>query len=57
LHRVLLLGLGAAGAIVILPQTASRYLPSSAAAALSVCATGLILLGIALWLAKSRKAA
>jgi len=57
LHRVLLLGLGAAGAIVILPQTASRYLPSSAAAALSVCAIGLILLGIALWLAKSRKAA
>jgi hypothetical protein len=57
LHRFLLLGFGAAGALVILPQTATRYLPSSAAAALSVCATGLTLLAIAVWLAKSRKTA
>lgn len=56
LRRVLLLGFGAAGAVEVLPQTASRYLPNSAAAAsLSVCAVGLILLGIALWLAKTRK--
>lgn len=55
LHRVLLLGFGAAGALVILPQTATRYLPGSAAAALTVCATGLLLLAITVWLAKSRK--
>lgn len=55
LRRVLLLGFGAAGAVVMLPQTADRYLPRSAAAALAVCAVGLILIGIALWLAKTRK--
>jgi len=55
LRRVLLLGFGAVGAIVILPQTADRYLPHSAAAALSVCVVGLILLGSALWLAMTRR--
>jgi hypothetical protein len=55
LRRVLLLGLGAVAAVITLPETADRYLPHSAAAALSVCAVGLILLGIALWLAKTRR--
>jgi hypothetical protein len=55
LRRVLLLGFGAVGAVEILPQTAIKYLPGSAAAALSVCAVGLVLLGIAIWLAKTRR--
>jgi hypothetical protein len=55
LRRVLLLGFGAAGIIVMVPQTATRYLPTSAAAPLAVFVVGLSLLGVALWLAKSRK--
>jgi hypothetical protein len=54
LHRVLLLGFGAVGIIVIVPQTATRYLPTSAGAPLAVFVVGLTLLGVALWLAKSR---
>ena len=56
LHRVLHIAFGAAGALIILPQVADRYLPGSALAALSACAVGLVLLGSALWLARSRKA-
>ena len=52
LHRLLLLGLGAAGALVLLPQTADRYLAGGAWAATAVFLTGLVLLGIALWLAR-----
>ena len=55
LRRVLLLGLGAVGIVVMVPQTATRYLPTSAAAPLAVFVVGLSLLGLALWLAKSRK--
>jgi hypothetical protein len=55
LRRVLLLGFGAVGIIVMVPQTATRYLPTSAAAPLAVFVVGLSLLGLALWLAKSRK--
>jgi hypothetical protein len=54
LRRVLLLGLGAVGAIVILPQAATRYVPGGAGAAASVFAVGLVMLGVALWLAKAR---
>jgi hypothetical protein len=55
LRRVLLLGFAAVGIIVMVPQTATRYLPTSAAAPLAVFVVGLSLLGVALWLAKSRK--
>jgi hypothetical protein len=55
LRRVLLVGFGAAGIILIVPQTATRYLPTSAGAPLAVFVVGLSLLGVALWLAKSRK--
>jgi len=55
LRRVLLLGFGAVGIIVMVPQTAVRYLPTSAGAPLAVFVVGLSLLGLALWLAKSRK--
>jgi len=54
LRRVLLLGFGALGAIAIVPQVAIRYLPSGAAAATAVFAVGLVILGVALWLAKAR---
>ena len=54
LRRVLLLGLGASRAIVILPQVAIRYLPGGAGAAAAVFAVGLVMLGVALWLARAR---
>jgi hypothetical protein len=53
LTRVLLLGLGALGAIVTLPQVLARYLPPGAGAA-GVFAAGLVMPGIALWFARSR---
>jgi hypothetical protein len=52
LHRLLLLGLGAVGALWLLPQTAARYLAGGAWAATAVFLVGLVLLGIALWLAR-----
>jgi hypothetical protein len=55
LRRVALLGLGAAGVIITVPQTAARYLPKSVGAPLAVFIVGLVLLGAALWLAKTRK--
>jgi hypothetical protein len=55
LRRVLLLGFGAVGIIVVVPQTATRYLPTSIGAPLAVFIVGLSLLAVALWLAKSRK--
>ncbi len=57
LRRALLVGFGAVAAIVMLPQVASRYLPSGAAAAAAVFTVGLVMLAVALWLAKARKRA
>jgi len=54
LRRVLLVGLGAFGAIGILPQVAVRYLARGAGAAAAIFAVGLVMLGVALWLAKAR---
>ncbi len=54
LRRVPLLGLGALGAIAIVPQVATRYLPNGAGAATAVFAVGLVLLCVALWLARAR---
>jgi hypothetical protein len=54
LRRVLLLGLGAVGAIVILPQVADRYLPGGVGAAAAMFAAGMAILGAALWLARRR---
>lgn len=55
LNRTLLLGLGSAGVILIVPQSAIRYLPTSIGTPLAVFAVGLILIGVALWLARSRR--
>jgi hypothetical protein len=49
-------GLGAVGVLIVVPQTAERYLPSSAAAPLAVFVTGVILVGSAIWLARSAHA-
>jgi hypothetical protein len=55
LRRVWLLAAGAIGVIQVVPQTAARYLPSSAAAPLAVFVAGLVLLTVALWLSRWRK--
>lgn len=52
LRRVLLVALGAAGVLAVIPQTASRYLPSSASAPLSIFVIALVILLCALWLAR-----
>jgi hypothetical protein len=57
LRRVLLLALGAVGAIVILPQVADRYLPNGVGAAAAMFAAGMAILGAALWLARRRAGA
>jgi len=49
-----LLGLGVAGLIYVVPEAANRYLPRSAAAPIAVALVGLLLMAIALWLARSR---
>jgi hypothetical protein len=54
-HRVLLIGIGAAGTLYVIPDVANRYLPGSLAAPLAVATVGLVLLGIALWLARQRR--
>jgi hypothetical protein len=54
LRRLLLVGLGTVGAIAILPQVLSRYLPAGVGAAAAVFAVGLVMLDVALWLARSR---
>jgi hypothetical protein len=45
------------GTIVIVPEVATRYLPSRVGAAVAVLAVGLIMLGVALWLARTRRRA
>lgn len=54
-HRVWLVALGAYGTVQTVPQTAERYLPGSLAAPLSVLTVGVVLLVLALLLAKWTK--
>lgn len=54
LREVWLAGLGAVGVLLVVPQTAERYLPESAAAPLAVFVAGAVLVGSAVWLAKRR---
>jgi hypothetical protein len=54
LREVWPVGLGAVGVLLVVPQTAERYLPESAAAPLAVFVTGAVLVGSAVWLAKRR---
>jgi len=54
LREIWLTGLGAVGVLLVVPQTAERYLPESAAAPLAVFVAGTVLVGSAVWLAKRR---
>jgi hypothetical protein len=56
-RRVLLTGVGAAGALYVIPDVAHEYLPGSVAAPLATAVVGLVLVGIALWLARLRRRA
>jgi hypothetical protein len=55
LSRVLLLVFGGIGVIEFVPQAAARYLPHNVAGPLAVLLVGLILLAVALWLARWRR--
>jgi hypothetical protein len=57
LRRVLLIAFGGVGTLYVVPDAASRYLPGSVAAPLAVAVVGLMLFGIALWLARTRRKA
>jgi hypothetical protein len=52
-RRLPLLALGGLGVAMVVPQTAGRYFPDSAAAPLAVFVSGVVLIGAALWLARS----
>lgn len=54
-RQLWLLALGAVGVVQVVPQTAARYLPESAAAPLAVFVVGVLLVGVALWLARSSR--
>lgn len=54
-RRLALVGVGVAGVAYVVPDTASRYLPGTVVAPLAVTVVGLILLALALWLARSRR--
>jgi len=55
LRQAWLVALGAVGVLIVIPQTTSRYLPTSAAAPVAIFVTGVVLLGCAVWLARRRK--
>jgi hypothetical protein len=55
LRRVPPIAIAAIGTIYVIPDAAHRYLPGSVAAPLAVAAVGLVLLGVALWLARQRR--
>ncbi|HEU4422281.1 MAG TPA: DUF2157 domain-containing protein [Pilimelia sp.] len=52
LRNVWLLAVGALGVMLVVPTTAARYLPENLGAPLAIFVTGMVLLGVALWLAR-----
>jgi hypothetical protein len=54
LRQPWLVALGASGVLLVTPQTATRYLPMSAAAPLAILVVGVALVGSAVWLARHR---
>jgi hypothetical protein len=54
LRQAWLVALGAFGVLLVTPQTATRYLPMSAAAPLAILLVGVALVGSAVWLARHR---
>jgi hypothetical protein len=55
-RQLWLLAVAAFGVLQVVPQTAVRYLPASAAAPLALFVVGVLLVGTALWLARSSRA-
>jgi hypothetical protein len=55
MHEVPLIAIGTVGTLYVVPEAATRYLPGSVAAPLAVAVVGLVLLAIALWLARQRR--
>jgi hypothetical protein len=55
LRRLWLVALGALGVLTVVPQTAASYLPESVAAPLSVFAIGVVMLGVAVRLARTAR--
>ncbi len=54
LERAWLFLVGAFGVFVVVPQAVDRFLPSSAARPLTLLGVGVVLIGVALWLARRR---
>jgi hypothetical protein len=54
LRQAWLVALGAVGVLLVVPQTATRYLPTSAAVPVAIFVTGVVMLGSAVWLARRR---
>ncbi len=54
LRQAWLVALGAAGVLLVVPQSANRYLPTSTAVPLAIFVVGVVLLGSAVWLARRR---
>jgi len=54
---VLLIAIGGVGTLYVVPDAAARYLPGSVAAPLAVAVVGLMMFGIAFWLARTRRKA
>jgi len=52
LRKLWLLGVGAVGVLLVVPQSAARYLPDTVAAPLTVLALGVVLLVVAIRLAR-----
>ena len=54
LRQAWLVALGAVGVLLVVPQTATRYLPTSAAVPVAIFVTGVVMFGSAVWLARRR---
>jgi hypothetical protein len=54
LRQAWLVAVGAVGVLLVVPQTATRYLPASAAVPVAIFVTGVVMLGSAVWLARRR---
>jgi hypothetical protein len=54
LRRLWLLGLGAAGVLTVVPETAASYLPETVAAPLALLVVGVLILAVAIRLARGR---
>jgi hypothetical protein len=54
MRQAWLVAVGAVGVLLVVPQAATRYLPTSAAVPVAIFVTGVVMLGSAVWLARRR---